>query len=67
MNAVNDVSLKWHGPSSSDLEPQIVSELRELMEDGLRGASSLIVHNVMIGDSDGPVVEVWGEKDEEGE
>ncbi len=59
---MKDIMLKWHGPPMPDLEPQIVSELRGLLEDGLSEASDLIFHHVPIDDLDGPVVQIWGEE-----
>lgn len=61
---MTDVTLKWRGTPIPDLEPQIVVEIRDLLANGLPSASDLIFHRVFIGDAYGPVVKVWGEKDD---
>ena len=58
---MREITLKWHGLPIPDLEPQIVSEIRDLFENGLSEASALLFHHVPIDDLHGPVVKVWGE------
>lgn len=59
------IELVWHEGSIPELEEQIKTELLELLDNGLGSAEELWFHTVMIGDSDDPVVLVWGEEGDE--
>lgn len=60
------VELVWHGIRPVGLDERVRDDLRESLEGGgLRKPGSLIFHTVFLTrDSDGPIVHVWGEKDD---
>lgn len=62
------IKLKWHGEIPDnilEIEPIVMQDLSSIDKD-LDGCSTLIFHHVFLTDDyDGPLVFVWGEKDDD--
>lgn len=54
--------VEWHGDRpAADVVRQTEGEIQELLDDGLKGAESLMMHTVILDKPlEGPVVLVWG-------